>query len=117
MKLFDIDKLLDTLTGYLETKLEIFKLDLKEEIATTLSKVVIYVIIGLLAIIALAFALFALAAFLNDYLESSYIGYLINVAILVLFGVLLYFNKKKIGHAIWKRIEEEDQVLNTEDEK
>jgi uncharacterized membrane protein YqjE len=117
LKLFDIDRLLDTLSGYLETKLEIFKLDLKEELATTLSKVIIYVIIGLLAIIALTFGLLALAAFLNDYLESSYLGYLINVAILILFGSVLYFNKNKIGQSIWERIEKADQVLNTEDEK
>jgi uncharacterized membrane protein YqjE len=117
LKLFDIDRLLDTLTGYLETKLEIFKLDLKEEIATTLSKIIIYVMIGILAILALAFTLLAVAAYVNEYLDSGYLGYLIDVAILILIAFLLYFNKKKISQAIWERIEKEDQVLNIEDEK
>ena len=116
MKLFNTDKLLETLTSYLETKLEIFKLDLKEEIAATLTKVIIYLIIGLLGMISLIFLLLALAAVLNDYFESSYIGYLIDTGILVLIGGILYFNKNKIGEAIWHRIDEDDQVLTQEDE-
>lgn len=116
MKLFNTDKLLETLTGYLETKLEIFKIDLKEEIAATLTKVIIYVIIGILGMISLIFLMLALAAVLNEYFESSYIGYLIDAGILVLLGSLLYFNKNKIGEAIWDRIEEDDQILTAEDE-
>lgn len=117
MKLFNTDKLLETLTGYLETKLEIFKLDLKVEIAATITKVTIYVILGLLGLICMLFLLMALAAFLNEYLESSYLGYLIDAGILVLIGCILYFNKNKIGEAIWDRIDEDDQVLNIEDEE
>jgi len=114
LKLFDIDKLLDTLTGYLETKLEIFKLDLKEEIASIISKIIIYLIIGLLGIIALAFTLLAVAEFLNDYFESSYIGYLINVGFLVITSGLLYLRKDKLGQAIWEQIDNDDQVLKKE---
>ena len=33
MKIFDLDKLIDSLTGYLETKVELIKHDAKEELS------------------------------------------------------------------------------------
>ncbi len=117
MKLFDIDKLLDTLTSYLETKLEIFKLDLKEEIGSAISKVIIYIIVGVLGIIAFAFALLALATFLNELLESNFLGYLIDVGIIFIAIAILYLKKEKIAKLIMSRIESGDQVVNQEDEQ
>ena len=54
MKIFNIDRLLESLTGYLETKIELFRLDLEDEIQKVIAKAIILVIV----VICVFFALF-----------------------------------------------------------
>ncbi len=108
MKIFDIDKLLGTLTSYIETKLELFKIEIKEEISTLIAKAVVYVVLSLLAAVAIVFALMALANWLNTILESSFLGYLLVCGLIALFTVLIYTARLKIQERILRKIIDED---------
>ena len=100
MKLFDFDKLIDTLTSYIETKLELFKIDLKEELRVIVAKAFVYLSIILLSLLAIIFALGAFGGWLNQQLNSSYLGYLIDFGIVLFTLILVYTNKSKVINSI-----------------
>jgi len=104
LKFFDFDKLIETLTNYLETKLEIFKIDLKEEIGAIIAKVFVYLSMVLLGIVAVIFGLGAFGAWINVQLESAYLGYLINFGIIMLALIFINYNKKKLVKSILKNV-------------
>lgn len=90
MKLFDIDKLVENLTGYIETKIELIQLDVKEELTQLIAKVFAYSIIALFAIFAVTFISIGLSTLLNDYLDSYYLGYLIIGLLYLILTVVFY---------------------------
>ncbi len=77
MKLFDLEKLIDTFTGFLETKIELIKLDAREELTGLVAKALVFFVLMLLGLMAMIFLSFGLSTVLNVYLESRYLGYLI----------------------------------------
>ena len=117
MKLFDFDRLLETLTNYLETKLEIFKIDLKEEIGLIIAKMVVYLSIVLLGIVAIIFGLGALGAWLNVQLESAYLGYLIDFGVVLLILVFVINNQSKVVDSVltkMKKSNKNEEVSNND---
>lgn len=110
MKLFNIDKLVENLTGYIETKIELVQLDVKEELIQIVAKALAYSIISLFGILALVFISLGLGALLNDYLQSSYQGYLIlGLFYLILAGI--FFG---IRGAVITRIKNESNEVSKE---
>jgi uncharacterized membrane protein YqjE len=45
LKFLKMDSLIENITGYVETRIELLKIEIKEEIAKSLSKALVYVII------------------------------------------------------------------------
>ena len=118
LKFLKLDKILDNLTGYVETKLELYRIQFKEEVARA---------IGVLALVMVAVAVFglmvvffslALANHLNTVLDSTYIGFLIIAVVYLILGILLIkFREKLIFNWTYRLFftEEEEEPLN-EDE-
>ena len=115
MKIFDFDKLINTITGYLETRLELFKLELKEEVSRFLALAVIYFSLTLLTFLAIVFALAALAIWTNELLESSYLGYLLVCILIIFIAILGYYQRGPLEKAILKKLKSEE--LPEEDEQ
>lgn len=90
MGFFDNNRLLDLLTNYLKTQFELIKLDIQEALEALLIKLFKFIFAALALGIAFLFILMALAFLLNDYLESSYLGFLIVGAISLLIGFILF---------------------------
>ena len=90
MKIFDIDKLVDNLTGYIETKIELIQLDVKEELTQLIAKVIAFSIVIFFGLLAVVFISIGLSALLNNYLESHYQGYLL-VGLLYLILAVVFF--------------------------
>lgn len=89
MKLFDIDKIIDTFTGFLETKIELMKLDAKDEMSALIAKSMVFLTISIMALLAVLFLSLGMSTILNSYLESDYLGFLIiGVLYLGLAGVV-----------------------------
>lgn len=76
-----INKLLDKITDYARLKGEKIKLDLIAIIAKILAQFISVLMVGVVVLFLLTFLSFALGAYLNARLESSFSGYLIVAAI------------------------------------
>ncbi len=91
MKIESIDKLIESISGYLETRLELVKLEVREEFAGFMIKTVMVVMVLMLAMFFVFFAGIGCAFWLNDLLHSEYLGWLIvgGVFLLKIISILL----------------------------
>lgn len=95
MKILDPNGLLDNLYKYVQTNIEIAKVDVQEKIENTVKKVVIFAFFALSVALLLVFLLLTLALFLNQILSSNYLGFLIVSALLAVIIVIAFFMVKQ----------------------
>ena len=113
MGLFDNNRLIDLLSNYLKTQFELVKLDIQERIEELLTRIFTFFLTAFAVLITLFFALMGFANFLNDYLKSTYLGYLIVAGMSAIVSLILVSNLKKQD----KKVEiEENDTLVTEEE-
>jgi hypothetical protein len=108
LKLLKIDQLFDSLAGYIESKIIMLKLEIKEELAATLGKLAVYLIAGFLFMLFLFFVSFAMAVWLNQVTKSVYLGYL-SVAgfyLILMILVILFRKYLKIKELIEEKLVE-----------
>lgn len=91
-----IDSIIDNLTGLIETRLELAKIELKEELAKIAARVIAMVMFSFLAIMIIIFFSIWLATFLNSLLESMWAGYAIVTGFYFLILILLVLFKVHI---------------------
>lgn len=91
VNLFHIDRMIDHLVGFVETRLEILKLDFKEESVKVIAKLLTMAVIGLLGTLFFIFFSLMIAIMLNQALDSPYLGFAILAAffLILLIGVLI----------------------------
>ncbi|MBS1682352.1 MAG: phage holin family protein [Bacteroidetes bacterium] len=98
-KFFRIDNLVNSLSGYVETRVELLKLELREEVARVVSHGLMLVVLFLLGLLFLVFFSFGLANYFNKFFNDQYAGYWIVSAIyLLLFLVLISFRSKIVRY-------------------
>jgi hypothetical protein len=89
MGLFDNNRLVELVTNYLKTQFEIIKLDIQDRLEALLERIFKFIIIAFAFGIACIFALMGIANGLNQWLSSSYVGYLIVAGISLVVGLVL----------------------------
>ncbi len=99
-------KIIKTLVDYLETKLEIYKLQLKEEVARALTAIVLMILYSMIGLLFILFLSLFISQALNGVLESQYLGYLIVAGFYLILGITVYKLRKKIYEGV------EDSVLS-----
>ncbi len=95
MKILDPNGLVDNLYKYIQTNIEIAKVDVQEKIEDTVKKVAIFAILALSVTLLLVFLLLTLALFLNQILSSNYLGFLIVSALLTVITAIVFFMVKQ----------------------
>ena len=108
MKLFDLDKLIDTLTGYIENRVELLKLDVREQIALVVAKVSVILLQVLLGIMVLAFIFVGIALLLNQLLNSAFLGFLIVAALFAIALWLVYAAREKLRSRVLDAMRDDD---------
>ena len=96
MKILDPNGLVDNLYKYVQTNIEIAKVEIQEKIEDTIKKVALIAILAIIGTLFLIFLLITLSSFLNEILESQYLGYLIVTGILGIFCGLVYMKIKPL---------------------
>lgn len=86
-----IDKIISNLTGFVENRIELLKIEIREEAAETGAKLLILGVFAILFLFFTIFLSFFLGEFLNKTLNSTYWGhglvaafYLVMIAFLAL---------------------------------
>ncbi len=103
-KLFKIDNLISNLTGYVETRVELIKIELKEELAKSLAKAVAFLLIAFIAALFIIFISIAGALQLAESL-GNFAGFSIVAAVYLITGIILWFSREKLIAKFEKQFE------------
>lgn len=103
LKFLKLDGLVDNLTGYVESRIELMKYEVKEDVARAISKVSILLF---LAVFFIFFLLFASAAVAHKIGESlgSFAGYGIVAGFYLMLLLLVLIFREPIGKALEKKM-------------
>lgn len=104
MKIFNIDRLLESLTGYLETKIELFRLDVEDEIQKVIAKAIILVIVVICVFFALFLISISLSQFLNALFDSRFLGFMVVAVLYLAFGGIVYSKRERLNDKILENI-------------
>ena len=96
---------MENVTGYVETRLEIMKYDLKQDLAKALSKAAVLILVAGAGIFFLFFFSTAIALVLASHL-GNFAGFGIVSALYVLTAVTIFLKREPIGKRIEKEIKE-----------
>jgi uncharacterized membrane protein YqjE len=111
-KLFKIDNIFNSLTGFIETKIEYYKLQFREEVARTFAMLIFAFFMSMIMLLFLIFLSFFLVAFLNSAFSSQYLGFLIIAVFYLLLGIILFvFREKLIFEKIHREFFKKDKNI------
>lgn len=87
LKFLRLDGIISNLTGYVETRVALIKIEIREEVAGILSRGLMIMIVFLIAFLFVLFLSLGLAQYLNTVIGSEFAGYMI---VALFFGLLLF---------------------------
>lgn len=105
-KFLKLDGLIESITGYVEARIEILKIEIKEDVAKAIASALIYALIGIGLVLFIFFVSFAIAVKLGEYV-STFQGFAIVAGFYFLIALLTFRFRKQLI----KKIEE--QVLSS----
>lgn len=105
-KFLRLDNLMDHLSGYVEAKVALVKLEVREEVAHVVSKGIITLLVSLFGLLFLLFLSLALARYLNTIFADDYTGYLVVGGFFGVVFLMLILFRKNILHSLEKKLKE-----------
>ena len=112
MGFFDNNRLLDLLTNYLKTQFELIKLDIQEALEALLIKIFKFIFAAFALGVAFLFVLLTIAFALNEYLDSTYLGFLIMSILSLLIGGGLFWSFKKQNTFEKSKVDQQMEDIN-----
>lgn len=112
-KFLRIDAIIENLTGLIEARMELAKLEIKEEAAKVGARIVAAIVFSFLLVMIIIFFSLSVATLLNSVLGSIFLGYVIITGFYLLVLVLLIAFKAHI----WLQQKIEDGLINFVDTK
>lgn len=113
LKFLHLDEIIKNLSGYVEARVGLVKIEIREEVAGVLSRGLMIMIFSLVGFMFFLFLSFGLASYLNTLLESEFAGYMIIASFFgLLLLVLLIFRKsffRMIGRQFAELIKQKHQ--------
>lgn len=94
-KFFKVDSLIENLTGFVETRVELLKLEVKEDIAKCLAKGVAWFVIGFVLTLFLVFVSIGLALLIGAAL-GLFAGFMIVASVYLVIGLILLLMRERI---------------------
>lgn len=95
-KFLRLDNLVENLSGYFETRVELIKIEIREEIARVISNGLMVGVLFLLGMLFLVFFSIGMALYLNNYFNSSSTGFWIVSGIYGVSGLIIGLFHKNI---------------------
>jgi hypothetical protein len=106
LRFLKIDGLIENLGGYIETRAELLKLEIKEEIAKSMSRLSLIFGVAIIVLIAITFISFGIAVYIGQLLDSLVAGCGIVGGLYFLLAFVILFYKDPITHHLEKKIKE-----------
>jgi uncharacterized membrane protein YqjE len=89
LKFLKLDSVIENLTGYVESRIELTKIEIREEIAKALSKAALYILMGTVFILFVVFISVSLAHLIGKSI-GAFGGFAVVAGFYLLLGILLY---------------------------
>ncbi len=103
LKFFKIEGFVQNLGNYIETRVELLKLELKEEVIKSVSKLSLIFVLALFFFISFLFLSVALAFWIGTVAGNTG-GFAIVGGLYLLLGATLLIFKEQINHSLEKKI-------------
>ncbi|MFZ6009369.1 MAG: phage holin family protein [Bacteroidota bacterium] len=104
-KFFKVDSLISNLTGYVETKIELLKLEVKEDLTRELAKGLVYLLVAF--VFALFIVLISIAVALKIGASLGWFtGFAIVAGVYLMGSVALILSRETLGKKFEKRLRE-----------
>jgi polyferredoxin len=94
MGFFENNRLVELITDYLKTQFEIIKLDIQEKLEEILVRIFKLILVAAGFAITLFFLLLGGSEWINQVLDSHFIGYFITAGIIGLASIVLFLSLK-----------------------
>ena len=115
LSFLNVDPIINDLIAIVEAKVELLKIELKEEAAKLATKVISIVVLAVLVILIVLFFSFTVATLLNEIINSQFWGYAIVTGFYLL--LLIAFKLFKVGDRLERKIEASLNNLKEDEEK
>lgn len=99
LKLLKLDSLFENLSGYVESKIELFKVEVREEVVSIISKILVVLISALCLFFCLILASLGLAYYLGTLVGMTG-GLLIVAGVYLLIFILLIVFREQVSEGI-----------------
>ncbi len=94
LKFLRLDNFVQNITGYVESRIELMKIEIKEDVSKAIARGLVTAALFLVGFMFLIFFSVGLAHFINAFLNETYIGYWLVAGIYgTIFLILLIFRK------------------------
>jgi uncharacterized membrane protein YqjE len=94
-KFFKIDSIIENLTGLVETRVELLKVEVKEDVSKGLAQAVAYLFIAFILALFVTFVSIALAFAIGEKL-GTFAGFSIVGVFYLIIGLILWFFREKL---------------------
>jgi uncharacterized membrane protein YqjE len=102
-RFFKVDSLISNLTGYVETRIELLKVEAKEELSKGLSNVIVFLLLAFVFALVVVFISVSLA-FLIGVWVGVIGGFAIVAGIYLLAGIILVVKREPLTKTLEKKI-------------
>ena len=105
LKFFNLGRISEHLSAYIESRIELLKLELEEDVISIGAKILFFVVMLIFGTCCLLFLSITAAILLNDLLEHSFAGYFIVGTVYLILTAVVFFLKnnkwiKNVLHSI-----------------
>ncbi len=106
LKFLKLDNISEHLSGYVEDRIELLKLELQEDTASVGAKILLFTVMLIFGLFFILFISVALAIFLNSVFDHDFVGYLIMAGIYLIFTTVAFALKDntRIKNILYKTI-------------
>jgi uncharacterized membrane protein YqjE len=102
-KFFKVDSLISNLTGYVETRIELVKVEMKEELSKGLSTVIVFLLLAFTFAVFIVFISIAIAIQISEYL-GGFVGFALVSVFYLLVGIGLTLSRVKLIEKLERKI-------------
>ena len=95
--MLNFTELIQTFKSLIETRIELVKSDIQDQLVGILSRLILLILIGSILLVAGLFLSLSLAFYISQVTQSPYLGFLVVAVCYLLVVVLLYLTKDTRG--------------------
>jgi len=115
LDIFRVKNIVNALIGFIETKVELYKIQFKEEIAKALSTLALVIVFSMVGMLFILFLSHFISRLLNDIFDSDYLGFMIVTGFYFVSGIVVYFLRRRIADSITNMMFPDEGTENEED--